>query len=257
MSGHRRWFPPALGLRYDLSVMTSFRFPNETDNYRTRRDELLEREVALRAETEAVAELRRSLPLGGRLKEDYGFEQIGDDGKVRAVPFADLFGDHDGLLLYSIMFGPKWDAPCPACTGIVDGINANRVSVEAECALSVVSAAKPEQLRGWSKRRGWSVNYVSAHRNDYLLDYCGYEGAQDPAMVSIMNVFRKTPEGIFHCWGSELVSRPMANGHPRHVDVVWPLWNLLDMTSQGRGEAQVNTQDYEHEYFTKNVLGSQ
>lgn len=74
-------------------------------------------------------------------------------------------------------------------------------------------------------------------------------------MVSIMNVFRRTDDGIFHHWGSELINRPMESGHPRHMDMMWPIWNLLDLTPEGRGEAVYARQDYEHEYFSKHVMG--
>ena len=70
---------------------------------------------------------------------------------------------------------------------------------------------------------------------------------------SMMNAFKRTPDGIFHTWGSELVNHPKENGHPCHVDMVWPFWNLLDMTAEGRGEGAIPIQDYEHTFFTKNV----
>ena len=239
--------------------MSGYQFPNESDDYRARRDALLDAEVALREQTEAVAELRRQLPLGGRLAEDYRFKAFREGGVVE-VPFGDLFGDHDTLLLYSMMFGPAWDAPCPACTSIVDAMNANHHPVAKHAALAAVSAAGAEQIHAWASRRGWSsIDLVSGAGNSYLLDYCGYEGPSetpsDPAMVSIMNVFRKTPDGIFHFWGSELVSRPRDSGDPRHVDIVWPLWNLLDMTPTGRGDIPIPVQDYEHRYFSKHVMG--
>lgn len=66
---------------------------------------------------------------------------------------------------------------------------------------------------------------------------------------------RATPGGIFHTWGSELVSHPMENGHPRHVDPVWLYWNLLDLTPDGRGDRSVPIQSYEHAYFSRHVLG--
>ena len=235
--------------------MTEFRFPNETDDYRARRDELLDMEVALRAQTEAVAQARRELPLGGRLEEDYVFERVGDDGQVESVPFAALFGDHDQLLIYTMMFGSDWDAPCPSCTSLVDVFNANHFPVAHQRAFAVVAAARPEQCHDWGKRRGWTrIPLYSAAKGTYILDYKGHPDVEDPALASMMNVFKKTDDGIFHTWGSELVNRPMENGHPRHVDVVWPLWNLLDMTPGGRGVRSTPAQDFKHEYFTENVF---
>ena len=51
----------------------------------------------------------------------------------------------------------------------------------------------------------------------------------------MMNVFTRKDGKIYHFWGSELVFEP-AEGDPRHMDLLWPLWNVLDLTSRGRGE---------------------
>lgn len=228
-------------------------FPNESDEYRARRNELLEMEIDLRARVDAVAAKRRELPLGGKLQENYRFQRIGGDGQVHDVPFEDLFADHPSLLLYSMMFGADWDAPCPSCTSLVDAFNANYFPVSRHCAMAVVGAASPQQFRQWAERRGWTIPTFSAGKTSYLLDYFPQDGASDPALVSMMNVFHKTSDGIFHTWGSELVNHPKENGHPCHVDSVWPFWNLLDMTPEGRGEASVPAQNYEHAYFTRHV----
>ncbi len=233
--------------------MAEFRFPNETDEYRRQREGLLEREVELRAQAEAVAAARRDLPLGGRLGDDYRFRRV-EDGTEREVSFVDLFGVHDELLLYTMMYGEEWDAPCPSCTSIVDATNSAWYAVDSTCAIAVVAAASAGQLRDWSERRGWTIPLFSAAGTSYVLDYAGRE-EQNPAMVSVMNVFRRTSDGIFHAWGSELLSRPMDSGHPRHVDSIWPLWNLLDMTPSGRGDAIVPRQDFRHSYFSRVVLG--
>lgn len=236
--------------------MAGYRFPNESDDYRASRDELLELEKDLRAHTEAVAQKRRELPLGGRLKEDYRFERLGPEGDVRNVAFDQLFGDHRSLLLYTMMFGPDWDAPCPSCTSLVDVFNVHYHPVSQHCAMAVVAAAEPRQLHDWARDRGWtSIPLYSAAGTSYILDYFAREGATDPALAAMMNVFHKTSDGVFHTWGSELVSHPMENGHPRHVDIVWPFWNLLDMTPEGRPDTPVPIQDFEHAYFSEHVLG--
>ena len=41
---------------------------------------------------------------------------------------------------------------------------------------------------------------------------------------------------IYHTWGTEMFFAPRDRGQdPRHVDLIWPVWNLLDMTPEGRG----------------------
>jgi predicted dithiol-disulfide oxidoreductase (DUF899 family) len=42
---------------------------------------------------------------------------------------------------------------------------------------------------------------------------------------------------IFHSWNTELMFAPPEAGQDfRHVDSIWPLWNLLDVTPAGRGK---------------------
>ena len=44
----------------------------------------------------------------------------------------------------------------------------------------------------------------------------------------------KRDDGVYHAWGSEL-PYAASEGQPRHVDLLWPLWNILDLTPEGRG----------------------
>jgi predicted dithiol-disulfide oxidoreductase (DUF899 family) len=50
--------------------MEHLRYPNESSECRKARNALLEDEMALRANIEAVAAERRALPLGGEVAED-------------------------------------------------------------------------------------------------------------------------------------------------------------------------------------------
>ena len=70
--------------------MSELRYPNESQAYRDARDSLLKDEKELVDKVKAVAEKRRKLPLGGRLKEGYVF-QWANDGKIgKSVKFSDL-----------------------------------------------------------------------------------------------------------------------------------------------------------------------
>ena len=57
-------------------------WPNESDQYRKKRDRLLTAEAELRRQIEAVAELRRSLPQGGQIKEDYTFTDCATENPI-------------------------------------------------------------------------------------------------------------------------------------------------------------------------------
>src|SRR5689334_14875369 len=98
------------------TTMNELRYPNESKEYRVARDALLKEEQELVDKVKAVAAKRRQLPPGGQLKQDYVF-QWANDGKVgKTVKFSELFADKNTLLLYSFMYGPGWDNPCPSCT---------------------------------------------------------------------------------------------------------------------------------------------
>jgi predicted dithiol-disulfide oxidoreductase (DUF899 family) len=87
--------------------MEHLQFPNESPEYRTARNALLDDEIALRAQIEAVAAKRRALPLGGEIPKDYVFERIGTTHMPEEVKMSELFGPHDTLILYSFMYGPE------------------------------------------------------------------------------------------------------------------------------------------------------
>ena len=218
------------------STLHDKRLPNESQDYRSARDELLAEENALREQIEHVAALRRQLPAGGEIKEDYEFEEIDlADGSTHSIRFSELFGDKSDLLVYSYMFGPDWEEPCPACTSLIDGIDAVSRHVRHQAELVVIGNATPAQLYDMAKERGWSdLRLLSSEKNDYARDYNAQPGETSEALMPVMNAFQKDDNGINHFWASELLWTPMEGAHPRHMDLAWPLWGLLDMTRSGR-----------------------
>ena len=136
--------------------MSELRYPNESREYRDARDSLLKDEQELVEKVKSVAERRRSLPLGGQLKEDYVFEWA-NDGKVgKSVRFSELFGDKNTLLLYSWMYGPNWDHPCPSCTSLMDGFDRTWYSVSKDAAFVAIAKASADQINAWGQT-SWMV----------------------------------------------------------------------------------------------------
>jgi predicted dithiol-disulfide oxidoreductase (DUF899 family) len=99
----------------------------------------------------------------------------------------------------------------------------------------VVAKADPQRIGAFASERGWRhLRLLSSRNNTYNHDY----HAETPRgeQLPILNVFVRDGEGIRHSWASELLFAPRADTEePRHVDLIWPLWNMLDMTPQGRG----------------------
>src|SRR4051812_20568952 len=177
--------------------MTDLRYPNESKAYRDARDALLKDEHELVARTKALAEKRRKLPPGGQLKEDYTF-QWASDGKVgQRVKFSELFGDKDTLLLYSFMYGPNWDKPCPSCTSLMDGFDRAWYSVAQDAAFAAIAKAPAEKINAWAKERGWSqIPLLSGAQSSFQADYkC--QGGNDDMQLPVMLSFKKRDGKIF------------------------------------------------------------
>jgi predicted dithiol-disulfide oxidoreductase (DUF899 family) len=205
-------------------------FPNETKDYRSAREKLLEAEIKLRKQIEDVAALRRKLPPGGEVPEDYAFE--GEEGKIK---LSQLFANGSTLVAYSFMYGPKMPKACPSCTSILDSLDGAAPHLAQVTNLVVIAKSPLARIREHAKSRGWSgLRLLSSENNTYNRDY----GAETPdgAQMPMLNVFVKD-KAVRHFWGSELLYAKTAPGQePRHVDFVWPIWNVLDLTPEGRGK---------------------
>jgi predicted dithiol-disulfide oxidoreductase (DUF899 family) len=226
--------------------MSKLRYPNESKKYRSAREALLKEERALVKKVKSVAAKRRRLPLGGELKEDYVF-QWANDGRVgKHVRFSELFGGKTTLLLYSFMYGPGWDNPCPSCTSLVDGFDRAWYQVNRDAAFAAIAKAPAERINAWAKKRGWSqIPLLSGSQSSYQADYkC--QGESDDMQWPVMHVFTKRKAKIFHFWGTELPGN--------HVDTVWPYWNLMDFTPEGRPDIATPPQNFRSRFLEEHYL---
>src|ERR1700730_5675499 len=209
------------------------RFRNESAEYRRARDVLREAEIALRRQVEATAQLRRNLPLGGEVPEDYVFQEGEDARPVRA---SQLLFRKPTLIAYSYMFGPKMDHPCPNCTSILDALDGQAQHVNQRASLVVIAKSPIARIRAFAKERGWrGLRLLSSATNKYNTDYHG-EDAKG-AQMATLNVFTRRGDAVRHTFATEMQYEPFDPGQdPRHVDSIWPLWNLFDFTPDGRGD---------------------
>lgn len=231
--------------------MEHLSFPNESEAYRAARAGLLADEIALRRQIEAVAAKRRALPPGGEVPADYSFERIGAYQRPERVKLSKLFGAKPSIILYSFMFGPERDKPCPGCTHMLDAIDGSARHVGQRAPLYVVAKSPIARLEAWAKERRWPhLVFLSDVDGRYSADYYGdtskisdakrAERGMKPGEnwdETIFNVFRKDGGHIRHVWASEMAYAPEDPGqHHRAGDLVDPLWGLLDMTPEGRGD---------------------
>jgi len=229
-------------------------FPGESADYRTARDRLLQQEIELRRAMEAVAAARRQLPPGGIVPHDYVFQAQGPDGGTAEVRLSELFAPgKDSLVIYSMMFprdpqddrpGPKdgqtallplAQGPCPSCTSLLDQLDGAAEHAEQHLNLAVSGKAPIDRILTFAAERGWRrLRMLSSIGTSYNRDYLAEtpNGEQQP----MLNVFHRDGDTIRHFWGSELFFAPCDPGQdPRHVGTIEPLWNLFDLTPDGRG----------------------
>ena len=212
----------------DLARRNGVRFPNEGDEYRRARDALLAEEIELRRHIERVAEQRRALPPGGVVPKDYRL--TGENG---AVGFSALFADKQTLAIYSYMYGPKRQQPCPMCTALMSAWDGEALDVEQRIALVMVARSPIERLLAVKKERGWRhLRLFSDIDGDFTRDYVSADDADMPAF----NVFTRRDGVIRHFWSGEMGSATADPGQdPRGAPDLMPLWTILDSTPEGRG----------------------
>jgi predicted dithiol-disulfide oxidoreductase (DUF899 family) len=227
--------------------------PGESREYRAARDLLLEREIELRREMEAVAALRRDLPPGGEVALDYVFQGQGADGEPADVRLSELFEPgKDSLAIYSFMFPrdpaddtpgpvtgetaklPLAEGPCPSCTALLDQLDGAAEHAGQHVNLAVVAKAPLPRVLAFARERGWRrLRLLSSAASTYNADYWAEtsEGTQRP----MLTVFHRDGDVVRHFWSSELLYAPSDPGEePRHVGTLEPLWNLFDLTPEGR-----------------------
>jgi predicted dithiol-disulfide oxidoreductase (DUF899 family) len=220
---------PTLTSASELARTTTTLFPNESAEYRRARTLLLAEEIELRRHIERVAEQRRNLPPGGAVTGNYRF--VGEQGPAN---FADLFGDKQTLVLYSYMFGPQRQQPCPMCTSLMSGWEQKVPDIEQRVALAAVARSPIDRLVAAKAARGWTkLKVYSDTAGDYTRDYVSKDDADIPAY----NVFTRRDGTIRHFWSGEM-SMAMADPgqDPRGAPDPDPLWTLLDTTPEGRGK---------------------
>ena len=227
--------------------------PGESPEYRVARGQLLEREIELRRAMEAVAAARRELPPGGVVPEDYVFQGAGADGRPSDVRLSELFAPgKDSLVIYSFMFPrdpgderpgpaggqtallPLAEGPCPSCVALLDQLDGAAEHASQQLNLAVVAKAPLPRVLAFAEERGWRrLRLLSSAANSYNRDYHAEtaEGDQRP----LVTVFHREGDTVRHFWSSELFYAPWDPGQdPRHVGTLEPVWNLFDLTPEGR-----------------------
>ncbi|WP_205519089.1 DUF899 family protein [Streptomyces olivoreticuli] len=215
------------------------RLPGESAEHLAAREELRLAEIELMRQREKVAARRRALPQGAPV-DDYAFAEgpadLGEgDAPVREVALSGLFTAPDRpLIVYHFMYGKRQTEPCPMCTMWIDGYSGVAHHIARNADFVIAAAADPATLRQYARRRGWSrLRLLSCGKNSFKYDL-GSEDA-DGGQDSTVSVFTRDADGtVRHVYSAH--PRLAEDIQERGIDLLSPVWHLLDLTPGGRGD---------------------
>jgi predicted dithiol-disulfide oxidoreductase (DUF899 family) len=156
------------------------------------REELLAREKEHTRLSDELARQRRELPWV-KIEKDYRLDT--DDGEQ---PLAELFNGRSQLLVYHFMFGPSYDAGCPTCSSMVDGIDGLLPHLHArDVTFILVSDAPIAKLQAYKRRMGWSIPWASSAHSDFNADL-GFSSTREQTREAIEPIADQLPPIAAH-----------------------------------------------------------
>jgi predicted dithiol-disulfide oxidoreductase (DUF899 family) len=228
-----------MALETITGTLRQTRLTNESEEYLARREELRLAEIELMRQRERVADMRRRLPQGASV-QDYVFEEgpsnlDAGDAPIRTVRLSELFsGPNRSVVVYHLMYGKRQTSPCPMCTSLIDGVNGVAHHVAQNADFVVAAAADPPALRAHARNRAWrNLRLLSCGTSTFKYDLRSEDadGNQD----STVSVFTRDEDGTLrhfysaHPWMAHDIKE-------RGLDLLCPIWHVLDLTPQGRGD---------------------
>jgi predicted dithiol-disulfide oxidoreductase (DUF899 family) len=136
------------------------------------------------------------------------------------------------LFVYHMMFDPEWEQGCRMCSMWLDGLDAVAHHIRETTSFAVVAKAELPKLRAWARHRGWDrLRLLSSYGSSFNRDL----GAETPewGQQARVSVFTKDAGGTVRLryWGDPY----FGEGVYRGIDLLSPVWNVLDPLPGGRG----------------------
>ncbi len=214
----------------DLAKLRRPPFPGESSDYRAARTALLAEEIEFRRHMTRLCAQRQALPPGPVITTDYRFR----DANGAETSLSGLFGEHQTLVTYFWMYGPKRARPCPMCTNLLGALNGNAADIAQRVALKVLGRSPVERQIAFAVERGWRhLDFVQTIGGDYASDLglLNADGTENPALV----VYRKDGDEVRLFYAAEMPGKAADLGQdPRTAPDIASLWSILDLTPEGR-----------------------
>jgi predicted dithiol-disulfide oxidoreductase (DUF899 family) len=243
------------------TILTAERAAHRTatrEEWLKERLELLRVEKELTRQSDDLARRRQALPWV-KVEKDYRFGTSSGEKSL-----AELFHGRSQLLVYHLMFGPDYKAPCPSCSAIADGFDGSwRHLAEHDVMLVAISRASSEKIEAYKKRHGWTFPWASSFGGDFNYDYAVGLTAEQQDRGYDYNFEEKppipadahgTPDGHASMCGVDLrtylkelpgMSAFVLEGgtayhtystYARGLDGLWGMYQWLDRAPKGRDE---------------------
>lgn len=217
----------------ELAARRKPKFANESAAYARAREKLLVEEIEVRRRLSRLAEQRRALPPGPVVEKNYRFR----DENGQDVGLSDLFGGHRTLVTYFWMFGPQRERPCPMCTNWLAGVASTAADIKQRAALKIFGRSPVDRQKAFALERGWrNLDFLQTLGDDYARDL----GALDAehGETAAFAVYTRADDGVRLFYSEDMPWDAADPGQdPRGpVSDVAPLWDILDLTPEGRGK---------------------
>ena len=113
-------------------------------------------------------------------------------------------------------------------------VDANGADIAQQISFVVVARSPIAKLLAWKRERGWKHLKLYSDLNDnFSRDY--HAIGDDGGDIPNLNVFTRRDGKIRHFWGGEFTGESADPGQdPRGAPEMAPLWNMLDLTPEGR-----------------------
>lgn len=118
------------------------------------------------------------------------------------------------------------------CSMWVDGYNGIAPHLSQTVNFAIIAKAELAKLRSWGHRRGWgNLRLLSSHDNTFNRDF-NVEG--EDGQLPALSVFCRDKDGhVYHFYTTDA---SLEYRHHRGLDLFTPVWNLLDLLPEGRGD---------------------
>ena len=194
-------------------------------DYPEARETLRQAEIDLTLQREQVAEARRQLPPGPPAQQWVFATEAGP------ATLDDLVGDRP-LVLYHFMYGKAQTDPCPSCSMWIDGWNAVAHHLDQNVDLAVVAAAPYDDWAAVAAERGWHrLRLLSAADSSFKVDVGGEDDTGN--QMPFLSVWERDGDAVHMTYSGGAHIR---DDHWRGIDLLSPVWHMLDLTGPGRGD---------------------